>query len=53
MKLKDLGAGSFQIDVKTKRWFTAAAANQAADSTVLTITLDRKCFTRTATQKTD
>jgi len=42
VQLKDLGAshpGMFQLVVKAKHWFTAAAANDAAENTHLTVTI--------------
>jgi hypothetical protein len=43
----------FQVNVKATKWFTAAAANQSAANTRLTITVGTQCFTHVATKKTD
>jgi hypothetical protein len=54
--LKDLGPkhpGMFQVVVKAKHWFTAAAANDSAANTHLTITIGGQCFAHEATKKTD
>jgi hypothetical protein len=51
--LKDLSPQGFQLKVKAKRWFTAAAANQSAASTRLTVTIGGQCFSHVATKKTD
>jgi Tol biopolymer transport system component len=56
VSLKDLapsGPGDFQLRVKAKRWFTAAAANQPAGATTLTVTIGGQCFSHAATRKTD
>jgi hypothetical protein len=53
VKLKDLGGGLFKVGVKAKAWFTAAAANQPADGTVLTLFFGDACFTHVATKKID
>jgi hypothetical protein len=41
------------VNVKTKRWFTAAQANLPATATRLTLTVGTQCFTHVATKKTD
>jgi hypothetical protein len=54
--LHDLGprqAGTFDLSVRTRRWFTAAAANQSAANTVLTVQIGNRCFTHAATRKVD
>ena len=54
--LKDLGPkhpGMFQLQVKAKRWFTAAAANGTVANTRLTVQIGAQCFTHLATKKTD
>ncbi len=46
--------GMSQITVKAKRWFTAAAANDTAANTRLTITVGGvQCYTHVVTKKTD
>jgi hypothetical protein len=44
---------TYKVVVKAKRWFTAAAANQAAADTRVTITLGTQCFTHPVTSKVD
>jgi hypothetical protein len=51
--LKRKAPGLFQLDLKSKRWFTAAAANDIAANTQVTITIGTQCFTRAATRKID
>jgi hypothetical protein len=41
------------VQVKAKRWFTAAQANQPASDTTLTVTIGAQCFTHVVTQKVD
>jgi Tol biopolymer transport system component len=56
VQLKDLGPnhpGMFQLLVKSKRWFTAGAAEQPAMNTDLTVTIGGQCFTHVVTKKTD
>jgi hypothetical protein len=56
VKLRDLAPtlpGKFQIGVKAKRWFTAAAANETAANTTLTVTIGGQCFSHVVTKKTD
>ncbi|HYR96819.1 MAG TPA: hypothetical protein VEM57_08780, partial [Candidatus Binatus sp.] len=43
--------GKFKLSVKAKRWFTAAAANQSAPNTVLTVRIGNLCFGHAATRK--
>jgi hypothetical protein len=50
--LKNAGA-TMQVKVAAKKWFTAAAANQSAADTRLTITIGTQCFTHVVTKKTD
>jgi hypothetical protein len=45
--------GKFKLQVKAKHWFTAAAANQPAANTQLTVQIGNLCFTHAATRKTD
>jgi Tol biopolymer transport system component len=45
--------GVYAVTVKTRRWFSAAAANQSANATRVTLTIGTQCFTRTATVKID
>jgi len=45
--------GAYKVAVKAKRWFTAAAANQPAASSDLTVTIGTQCFRLTVTKKTD
>ncbi len=56
VQLKNLAPkhpGEFQLAVKAKGWFSAAAANDAAANTRLTVTIGGQCFTHLATKKTD
>jgi hypothetical protein len=53
VQLKLKAPGTFQIIVKSKRWFTAAGANDTAANTRVTITIGTQCFTRAATKKID
>ena len=56
VQLKKAGAsqpGVFKLGVKAKRWFTAAAANQPAGSTDLTVTIGTQCFRIPVTKKSD
>ncbi len=50
--LTDKGA-QMRVKFTAKKWFTAAAANQSAASTRLTITIGPQCFTHAVTQKID
>jgi len=45
--------GVFQLVVKAKKWFGAAAADDSAANTHLTVTIGNQCFTHPATKKTD
>ena len=45
--------GLFQLRLKAKRWFSAAAANQPAAGTTLTVTIGGQCFSHAATMKVD
>jgi len=45
--------GKFVLGVTAKHWFTAAAANQPATDTTLTVTIGGQCFTHAATKKID
>jgi hypothetical protein len=52
--LKNKGVpGELQLTVKAKKWFSAAAADQDAASTRLTVTVGGQCFTHVATKKND
>ncbi len=54
--LKSLGPkhpGMFQLLVKAKRWFSAAAADDVAANTYLTVTIGGQCFAHGTTKKTD
>lgn len=43
--------GKYLLKLKAKSWFTAAAANQPAANTTLTVTIGSRCVTATATKK--
>ena len=45
--------GMFKIAASTKRWFTAAEANQPASSTTVTVTVGSRCFSHAVTKKID
>jgi hypothetical protein len=45
--------GVFKLAIKAKRWFTAAAANQPAAATDLTVTIGTQCFRIPVTKKSD
>ena len=45
--------GLFRVGVRAKRWFTAAAANQPAASTTLTVKVGTSCFSHVVTKKID
>ena len=45
--------GMFQLAVQSKKWFTAAAANDSAANTRLTVTIGSQCFMLPTTKKTD
>ena len=54
VSLRSLGSrqpGKSKLSVKAKRWFTAAAANQPAASTELTVQIGNLCFTHAGTRK--
>src|SRR5262249_6878721 len=54
--LRDLAPnqpGQFRLSAKARHWFTAAAANQSASSTVLTVRIGNLCFAHAATRKND
>jgi len=54
--LRSLGSrqpGKSKLSVKARHWFTAAAANQPATSTQLTVQIGDLCFTHAATRKVD
>ena len=56
VSLRSLGSrqpGKSKLSVKAKRWFTAAAANQPAASTELTVQIANLCFTHAGTRKVD
>ncbi len=48
---RGLTSGSFGLTLTAKNWFTAAAANQPAGSTRLTVTIGGKCFSHVVTKK--
>jgi hypothetical protein len=48
-----LQACASTLVVKAKHWFTAAAANDSAENTHLTVTIGAQCFTHVVTKKTD
>jgi hypothetical protein len=43
----------FQVKLKSKRWFSAAAANRPAGETTLTVLIGSSCYSQGAKQKTD
>jgi hypothetical protein len=45
--------GTFQLLVKAKAWFAAAAADDSAANTRVTVTIGGQCFMHEATKKTD
>jgi YVTN family beta-propeller protein len=45
--------GKMKLQVKTKHWFSSAAANQPAPNTSLTVQIGNLCFTHVATRKVD
>jgi hypothetical protein len=45
--------GMFRIKVKAKKWFAAAAADESAANTTLTLTIGNQCFSHAATKKID
>ena len=51
--VKQRAPGQYQVSVKAKHWFTAAAANQFAGATRVTLTIGTQCFTHIVTKKTD
>src|SRR5207249_1590738 len=53
VRLKAAGAGIYKLAIKAKRWFTAAAANDTAANTRLTVTIGTQCFSHATTKKTD
>jgi hypothetical protein len=53
LTLKDLGGGQFKLTVRATHWFSAAAANQPAANTNLTVTIGGTCFSHVVTKKTD
>ena len=56
VSLKDLAPrqpGKFQLKAKATHWFTAAAANQPAADTMLTVTMGSQCFSHPVTKKRD
>jgi hypothetical protein len=42
-----------KVALKAKRWFTAAAADQSAGSTLLTVQVGGVCYTHPVTNKRD
>lgn len=56
VQLKSLGTkqpGMYQLAIDAKSWFTAAAADDTAPNTRVTVTIGAQCFTHVATKKTD
>ena len=53
LSLKDLGGGTFKLEASAKKWVSAAAANQTAAQTKLTVTIGSQCFTHVVTKKID
>src|SRR5207237_5517490 len=53
VQLKEAGGGMYKLVIKAKRWFTAAAANDSAANTRLTIDIGTQCFTHVVTAKTN
>jgi hypothetical protein len=51
--LKNLGGGQFLAKARARKWFTAAAANQPAAATTVTMIIGETCFTHAATDKLD
>ncbi len=45
--------GMFQLQVKSKKWFGSAAANDTAANTRVTVTIGSQCFMHPVTKKTD
>ncbi len=45
--------GTFQLAVQAKKWFSAAAANDTAANTRLTVTIGSQCYMLPVTKKTD
>ncbi len=45
--------GMFQLAVQSKKWFTAAAANDTAANTRVTVIIGSQCFMHPVTKKTD
>jgi hypothetical protein len=45
--------GKFKLSATAKHWFTAAAANQPATDTTLTVIIGSECFRHVATKKND
>ena len=53
LTLEDLGGGQFKLDARAVGWLSAAAANQAAGDTRLTVTIGGECFSHVVTKRTD
>lgn len=56
LQLKDrapAATGTFDVSVKTKRWFSAAAADRPAADTILRVHVGERCFEHRATRKID
>ena len=54
--LKDLSRtapGAFELKVKAKHWFSAAAADQSASTTTLVVTVGHQCLSHVVTDKID
>jgi hypothetical protein len=52
VQLTSAPPGTFKVKVSGKKWFSTAAADQAAASTTLTLKIGSQCFTHTVTKKT-
>jgi hypothetical protein len=56
VRLRDLAprkSGRYLVKTKAKHWFTAAAADEPAASTILRMDVGGECFTHVATKKED
>jgi len=54
LKLQNLAPthpNTFKLTAAAKKWFSSAAANQAAGSTNFTVTIGGQCFTHAVTRK--
>jgi hypothetical protein len=56
VQLKNVNAklpGMFALQVQSKKWFSAADANDTAENTRVTVTIGNQCFMHAVTKKTD